>query len=51
MGAYLMGDVHIECGRLDIKWEGEGEVRHVEDANPNSNSGIGRRIVILINEA
>jgi len=41
MGAYLMGDVHIECGRLDIKWEGEGEVRHVEDANPNSNSGIG----------
>lgn len=28
-GAYLLGDVHIECGRLEIKWQ--GDMQHVEE--------------------
>ncbi|KAH9222425.1 hypothetical protein DL95DRAFT_454437 [Leptodontidium sp. 2 PMI_412] len=36
-GMYLMNDVHIECGKLDIKWE--GDVQHIEDLGGSS----GRR--------
>ncbi|KAL2067592.1 hypothetical protein VTL71DRAFT_2017 [Oculimacula yallundae] len=40
-GAYLMGDVHIECGRLDIKWD-TPQVHNVEefgDGSPVSRRG------------
>lgn len=40
-GTYLMGDVHIECGRLDIKWDSEGEVRHIEDSSSHPGTGEG----------
>ncbi|KAH6719479.1 integral membrane protein [Leptodontidium sp. MPI-SDFR-AT-0119] len=33
-GMYLMNDVHIECGKLDIKWE--GDVQHIEDLGGSS---------------
>ncbi|PVH70010.1 hypothetical protein DL98DRAFT_661375 [Cadophora sp. DSE1049] len=41
MGAYLMADVHIECGRLDIKWEPSGEVRHLEDTGVGGECLVG----------